>query len=169
MQKYRILIKKLTVIGLFLSLFCGRSFAQNIQIGGNIGFDVANDVLMIDIAPTIGTSPFKNARVSVSPFFSHTQNLKGVGTGVSRTGLRAAVQYTIISGLFAHAEYEFAFVFANKQYQGVAHALPIGLGFEYEIASNTVAYAAVLYNVLHKSSDFRETPFQYRVGVRRSL
>ena len=168
MQKYRNLMRKISVIAVFLTLFSYHSFSQ-MQVGGNIGFDVTNDVLMIDIAPAIGTSPFPNARVSISPFFSHTQSLTKAGTGVSRTGLRAAAQYTIISGLFAHVEYEFAFVYANKEYQGVFHALPIGVGFEHEIASNTVAYAAILYNVLHKSSDFRESPFQYRVGVRYSL
>lgn len=171
MQKYRILIKKLSVASLFLALWCNNSYAQ-VQVGGNFGFDISNNILMIDIAPTIGTSPFQNARVSVSPFFSHIQNITQSGTGVSRTGLRAALQYTIFSGLFAHAEYEFAFEYANKKYQGVFQALPIGAGFEYEIANNTVAYGMILYNVLHnssKSSVFRETPFQYRVGVRHSL
>jgi hypothetical protein len=169
MQKYRILVKKLSVAGVFLTLFCCNSFSQ-VQIGGNIGFDIANDVLMIDIAPTIGTSPFTNARVSVSPFFNHTQHFKLAGSGVSAFGMRAALQYSIFAGIFAHAEYEFAFVYANKEYQGVFHSLPLGAGFEYEIAKNTVAYGMVLYDVLFKSSNYnRETPFQYRLGVRYSL
>jgi hypothetical protein len=171
MQKYRILIKNLSVASLFLALWCNASYAQ-VQVGGNFGFDISNNVLMIDIAPTIGMSPFEKARVTVSPFFSHIQNVQVAGTGVSRLGLRAALQYTIFTGLFAHAEYECAFERANDAYQGVSHALPIGAGFEYEIAPNTVAYGMALYNVLHnspKSSDFRETPFQYRVGVRYSL
>ncbi len=169
MQKYRILVKKLTIASLFLAFFCNFSFSQNVQVGGNIGFDITNNILLIDIAPAISTSPFTNARVSISPFFSHLQNIKIAGTGASRFGLRAAMQYSFFSGLFAHAEYEFAFVYVNKEYQGVVHALPLGLGYEYEIARNTVAYAAVLYNVLHNSSDFRESPFLYRVGVRHSL
>ncbi|MCL2327180.1 MAG: hypothetical protein FWC39_01570 [Bacteroidetes bacterium] len=170
MQKYRILVKKLSIVGVFLTIFCCHSFAQEVQVGGNIGFDVTNDVLMIDIAPMIGNSPFTNARVSISPFFSHIRSLTRSGTSISRTGLRAAAQYTIISGLFVHAEYEFAFVYANKEYQGVFHSLPLGAGFEYAISPNTVAYAALLYDVLFKESNYnRQTPFQYRVGVRYTL
>lgn len=171
MQKYRILIKKLSVTSLFLALFCYNASAQ-LQVGGNFGFDISNDILMIDIAPTIGTTPFTNARVSISPFFSHIQNIKKKGAGASRLGLRAAMEYTIFSGLFAHAEYELAFELANQKYQGVSHTLPLGAGFEYEVARNTIAYGMVLYDVLYnpsKSSAFRESPFQYRLGVRHTL
>ncbi|MDR2964080.1 MAG: hypothetical protein LBU90_10680 [Bacteroidales bacterium] len=174
MQKYFFFGIKSAITTVFLVFVCNLSFSQSLQIGkvqvgGNFGFDITNNILVIDIAPVLGTSPIKNTTLSVSPFFSYAQDLSQPNNRLTRCGLRAAVQYSIYAGLFAHAEYELSFVYLNRQFQGVYHALPIGLGFEQLIAPNTVAYAAVLYNVIHSQSDFVQSPFQYRVGVRHAF
>lgn len=155
------------IISIIISFFVHSAYAQ-ITTGGNIGVNVVNNVLIIDFAPEIGYEIIDNASAGFSPFVVFAQNFQ---SNASNTifGARIFTEYKIDLGIFAHAEYEISSSVTSEGLSKVTHAAPIGGGYETEIATNTVAYIMVLYDVLYKVDfSYRTNPI-IRAGVRYSF
>ncbi len=127
---------------LLLSVYSYECYSQR-YTGGNVGFHFDNKGYYLDAAPILGYK-VGIMNFGVSPFFSYRER-----NDVSRYsyGGRVFTQATIVSGLFAHAEFELSNIEKGGERKWIV-GLPLGMGFRQEIAPNTQAYVTVLYDVL---------------------
>lgn len=151
---------------IFILAFCLILLPTKAQVftGGSMSFNYING-LYVDIAPIVGYQ-LDDLRTGVSPFLSYSQ-VKDYG-GVYTFGGRVFTQYNIAKGVFAHAEFEMANI-PESDVRNAGRiwrvALPLGLGYEHEIAKKVTAHAMVLYDVLLQEDDPKENPI-FRAGVR---
>ncbi len=153
--------------GLFICMCTYPAYSQ-ITTGGNIGLNIVNNVIIVDLSPEIGYSFVEPVLVGVSPFILYAQHLQ-TGTKEVLYGARAFGEYKHQIGAFAHAEYEISKLWVTEGVQKAVHAAPVGGGFESPLGNNTVAYIMVLYDILYKEGiSYKQNPI-IRAGIRHSL
>ncbi|HON52510.1 MAG TPA: hypothetical protein PLS12_04835 [Bacteroidales bacterium] len=150
-----------------LLIFSTYSFAQ-IRTGGNIGLNVYNNILIIDLSPEIGYTFIDNALAGFSPFILYAKQLQTDEKQILY-GARTFGEYKLEIGAFAHVEYEISRLWTTEGFMKTMYALPVGGGFESPIGINTTAYFMLLYDVLYKPGiSYRQNPI-IRAGLRYSF
>jgi hypothetical protein len=162
--------KRILIILLFLPVLA----SAQVFTGGNIGVSFSeSDGYYVDAAPLAGYQ-IKNFKAGVAAVGSYT------GFFDSRSkysfGGRVFTEYTIIKGIFLHAEFEVlnTEVLAYNPDGSTTKkrlwnmAAPMGVGYEYPITKNIKAQGMVLWDVLHNSDSPGQNPI-IRGGLIYSL
>lgn len=161
----KIMCKIVLIIPFVLASIC--SYAQ-IYTGGTIGANMANNILLVEIAPEIGYKFENNITVGTSPFFNYLSQNSSSYKEMS-AGLRLFSEYTIINGLFLRAELEGRKLWNNEGYKTFILGMPVGGGYEREIAPRTHAHVIIMYDVLHKQQNsYKQNP-EFRAGIRYDI
>jgi hypothetical protein len=137
----------LTVI--ILSNISNKASAQ-VFTGGDLSATFINGV-KIDIAPIIGYK-YKSFSAGLSPVILYTAASTQGFSGDFSYGGRIFAEYDVWKGILVHAEFNamntgYVDNTGIKQYGWVIGA-PIGVGYEYEIASHVWFKGMVLYDAL---------------------
>ncbi len=157
----------------FLSAFLCLSITMEAQFytGGNVSVNYNNGIY-IDAAPVFGYR-YKIFNSGVSPFYSYSE--VNNSEGYSSYGGRIFEEITVFQNFFIHAELEAASVkivnIVNDQtttHRKWIWALPVGAGYNQQIAPKVTAYAMVLYDLLLDENSPKENPV-VRAGIRYDL
>ena len=151
-------ISKSAIILVF-SLLINNAFSQ-VTTGGNASVTFTNGTY-IDISPILGYKMNK-LNIGVSPFYAYKQ----VGNAQNKNytyGGRVFGQYVIYQGAYLNAEMEATNTMINNARKWI-FGIPLGAGFEYEIAKNTKAQCTILYDVLLDKNSLKDNP-EIRGGV----
>jgi hypothetical protein len=130
--------------------------------GGEFGVHYKNGMI-IEAAPVLGYK-LNNYRVGVSPFLSYSMPKNSKEFYIF--GARLFNQFTIFEGVYLHAEFEALntpHLKADDKRIWLL-GLPVGAGYEKEIAKNTFAYGSFLYDLLLSESSPKENP-TIRAGI----
>lgn len=87
------------------SSLSGVPFSERIFTGGNLGFNIAQNYLFLDISPIIGYKITENLGAGVGLRYSLLKNLSSKDSW-SNYGGSVFARYKIISQLFLHTEFE---------------------------------------------------------------
>ena len=161
-------MQKLRVFFTFILVGVALGLNAQVNTGGNIGVNIVDNILQIDIAPEINYSPLDDVLFGLSPFILYSKDLETL-MKLYVYGVRMYGEYTIIQNFFVHLEYEYSRAWTNEGFGAAIHSAPIGGGFEQEISQGVVAYGMILYDVLYSSeTSIRQNPV-VRAGVRYSF
>jgi hypothetical protein len=149
-------LKKLKIAALLaviiLSTFNNKVIAQ-IFTGGDLSATFINGV-NVDIAPIVGYK-YKSFSAGLSPVVLYTASSPDGIAGEFSYGGRVFAEYDVWNGILVHAEFEAMNVAYLKTENGISFkqrgwimGAPIGVGYEYEIASHVWFKGMVLYDVL---------------------
>jgi hypothetical protein len=147
-------VKFLLIVLLFS--FSGKS---QITTGGNASVTFTNGIYA-DLSPIVGYK-IKKFSAGFSPFFAYSQ--QATYNGKYSYGARLFGQYSIFKGAFLHAEIEASNIPVNTTREWIL-GIPLGGGYEYEIAKNTKAQCSILYDVLLDKNSPKENP-EIRGGI----
>lgn len=147
---------------------------DRIVVGGNIGATFGSSTY-IELSPTIGyriTDMFTAGVGFTYQYFSQNYNDPGIlDYKATVYGPRFFLEHELIFGLFAHAEYEYAwykFKYESLLYGDVSGAVPalfLGGGYNYYITDNAKFQIMALYDVLHGVNSLYYNPLVFRMGI----
>jgi len=140
-------------------LFIGTQGNAQVTTGGNMSVNYNNGYL-VDISPIIGYK-LNKFNFGFSPFFAYNQTNKANFS--SSFGAHVFAQFTVVNGIFLHAEIEAINAKVNLVRKWMI-GLPVGIGYEYQIAKNTKAQGSILYDVLLDKDSPKENP-EVRGGI----
>ncbi len=146
MQKIKVFTKifRFVLVLLFFLILSENALSQ-VYTGGNASVNYDKGYY-VDVAPLLGYR-VGIADFGVSPFYSYSHR-ENKDPKYSFGG-RVFTQLTFYRNIYAHAELQLENieVSATEQRKWVL-SMPLGAGYRYEIAPNTMAYGMILYDVL---------------------
>jgi hypothetical protein len=132
---------------IIITFSASRSLGQ-LFTGGNLSATFINGV-KIDLAPVVGYK-IKNFSVGLSPVVQYTAASTQGFAGDFSFGASLFAEYDIYKGIFIHAEGKAMYTGYQDNFQIKHHGwvigAPIGVGYEYEIASHVWFKGMALYD-----------------------
>ena len=144
---------------LLILLYFTLTGKAQITVGGNASVTFTNG-LYADLSPIVGYK-IKKFNAGFSPFFAYFQQLPSSPN--YSYGARTFGQYSLFNGLFLHAEVEASNIKVATIRKWIL-GLPLGGGFEREIAENTRVQCIILYDVLLDKNSQKQNP-EIRGGI----
>lgn len=155
-----------------------KNWVDNIVVGGNLGAQFGQ-ATYIEASPIVGYRITEMLTAGVGftyQYFSENYNLATFADYKAQVlGPRVFVQHDLIYGLFAHAEFEHSWVkFTYEdptygEYTNDVSALFLGMGYNYEVGSNSRFQIMLLYDVLHNIESIYYSPWVVRMGFNIGL
>jgi hypothetical protein len=148
------------IISLLISISAFSQSKGKWVTGGALSADYRDDGYYIEAAPKFGYK-FKLLEVGIAPFFSYQEVNQDYAYG-----LQTYCQLTVYENIFIHGEFQAAnaYVSSEMNRQWVL-GMPLGVGYEREIADNVLVKAALLYDVFYKEGFTPQENPVVRVGM----
>ena len=150
---------RLQICLFIISLLIFQVGKSQITTGGNASITFTNGVY-VDLSPMIGYK-IEKFSAGISPFLAYSKLNSNIET--CSYGTRLFGQFIVYQGFFLHAEFE-ATNIKEKTIRQWILGIPLGGGCEYEIAKNTRAQCAILYDVLLDKNSPKQNP-EIRGGI----
>jgi hypothetical protein len=157
----------------------GTPFKDRLFTGGNVGFNIYNSFLLLDLAPIVGYKVNENFGIGVGAKFSL---IKDLNTKQSNTYYGGSIfgRHKIYNGIFAHSEFEILNAYNRDpnsiNYGERAPAFVWFTGLGYSSGGAISISGMLLYDLIdHPNSPYRNqylfrsgfsyTPIILRIGV----
>jgi len=151
---------------------------DRIVVGGNLGAQFGPSTY-VEVSPIVGykvTDMFTAGIGFTYQYFSQNFNDPSIlDYKAAVYGPRLFVQHDIIYGLFAHAEFEYAwykFKYEDAYIGDISGAVPalfLGGGYNYFISDNAKLQIMALYDVINGANSLYYSPLVFRMGVNIGL